>query len=400
MPHPGQQQALDSTARFTFIIAGTQSGKTSFGPVWIAREIKRCGAGDYLAVTSSYDLFKLKMLPEMQHLFVDQMRWTWLASDRVIEDKSGKVRIILRSANAEGGLESATAKAAWLDECGQDDFRLASWEAVQRRLSLSQGRVLGTTTPYNQGWLKQQVYDRWRAGDPDYRVIQFRSTMNPAFPLAEYERAKRTLPTWKFDMFYNGQFTRPAGMIYSDFDETTQVIAPFDIPPSWPRYVGIDFGAVNTAMIWIAHNLERDVYVVYREYLFGSRTTEQHAQIALEYAKHENVIVWSGGAKSETQQRMDWNAAGVPVSEPVIADVEAQIDRVIGLMKTKRLFICNNCSGLLDEIGTYSREVDDLGQPTEKIKDKETFHRLDALRYAVLAITTGHVTAIENPFYD
>lgn len=55
-------------------------------------------------------------------------------------------RIILRSAKAAGGLEAATAKAAWLDEVGQDDFTLESWEAVLRRLSLAEGRVLGTTT--------------------------------------------------------------------------------------------------------------------------------------------------------------------------------------------------------------------------------------------------------------
>jgi hypothetical protein len=34
-------------------------------------------------------------------------------------------------------------------------------------------------------------------------------------------------------------------------------------------------------------------------------------------------------------------------------------------------------------LGTYSREVDSQGQATEKIKDKETFHRMDALRYCV-----------------
>lgn len=380
-PHLGQARALDSNARFTFIIAGTQSGKTSFGPIWLSREIQRCGEGDYLAVTSTYDLFKLKMLPETKHLFCSQMGWNWLASDRVIESKDGKTRIILRSATADGGLESATAKAAWLDECGQDDFRLESWEAVQRRLSLSQGRVLGTTTPYNLGWLKREIYDRWRAGDRDYRVIQFASIMNPAFPRDEYERAKRTKVDWKFRMFYNGEFTRPAGLIYSDFDETTQVLPDFAIPAEWPRYVGIDFGAINTALIWIAKNIEKNTFVIYREILGGEMTTKQHADMALRLAKTENVIIWAGGAKSETQQRLDWNYAGIPLREPIVSDVEAGIDRVVELFKTKRLFVFKSCVGLLDELGTYSREIDEYGQPIEKIKDKEKFHRLDALRY-------------------
>lgn len=378
--HPGQTRAWDSTRRFVFIVAGTQSGKTSFGPWLLWRETERQGPGDYLAVTATYDLFKLKMLPEMQRVFCDLLPgWTWQASDRVIVSKDGKTRIILRSANAPGGLESATAKAAWLDECGQDDFRLESWEAVQRRLSLSQGRVFGTTTPYNLGWLKTEIYDKWRAGDPDYDVIQFRSTMNPQFPIAEYERAKATLPRWKFEMFYNGEFSRPAGLIYEDFHEVENVCAPFDIPLSWPRRVGIDFGGVHTATVWLAENPVTLVQYLYRETLEGGLTTKEHAARWLK--RGENVVYWVGGAPSEDQPRRDFAVEGVPIKRPPFADVEAGIDRIIELIKTRRLIVFNNCRGILDELGTYSRELDPFGQPTDKIKDKDTFHRLDALRY-------------------
>src|SRR5512139_186293 len=294
--HEGQAKADRSKRRFTFVVAGTQSGKTSWGPWWLAEEIERQGPGDYLAVTATYDLFKLKMLPEMKRVFVDLLRrWTWQASDRVLYRNSDKSRIILRSANAPEGLESATAKAAWLDECGQDAFRLEGWEAVQRRLSLSQGRVLGTTTPYNLGWLKSEIYDRWRGGDPDYNVIQFTSLMNPIFPRAEYDRAKRTQADWKFRMYYRGEFTRPAGMIYSDYSEDMHLIDDFDIPAEWPRYVGVDFGAINTALIWIARNPDKNTFIAYRENMPGEMTTKQHADLTLRQASGENVILWAGG---------------------------------------------------------------------------------------------------------
>lgn len=383
--HPGQTKAWDSTRRFVFVIAGTQGGKTSFGPWWLNREIERCGEGDYLAVTASYDLFKLKLLPEMRRVFEDMLGWHYFASDRLLA--KGNSRIILRSASAEGGLESATAKAALLDECGQDDFRLESWEAVQRRLSLSQGRVLGTTTPYNLGWLKTEVFDRWRAGDPDFEVVQFKNIDNPRFPVAEYHRMKTKLPGWKFKMFYDGEFSRPAGMIYSDFEDPGgdevggHIVAPFPLPVEWPRYVGLDFGATNTAMVWLAEDTQRAAFYLYREYLDGGKTTPEHAAIAKEHAKHERVWRWAGGSKSETQQRMDWSAAEVSVDEPLVTDVESGIDRVIQLIKEKRLFVFSDCKGIRDEFGTYSRELDESGQVTEKIKDKEKFHRLDALRY-------------------
>lgn len=382
-PHPGQQMALDSKARFTFVIAGTQSGKTSIEPVWLCREIDRCGDGDYLAVTATYDLFKLKFLPEMLTFFT-RLGYQYAASDRVIW--RGGVRIILRSANVPGGLESATVKAAVLDECGQDTFRLASWEAVLRRLSISGGRVFAGTTPYNLGWLKTQVYDRWVAGDRDYNVIQFKSTMNPEFPLTEYERAKNTLPDWKFQMFYNGEFSRPAGMIYPDFSELNIIDDTFELSPHWPRYMGVDFGAVNTAKLWAAYNPDTECLYVYRESLNGDKTTAEHVEEARRY---EQISGAWGGAPSESQQRMDWAAAGLHVRQPPIADVEAGIDRVIAGLKRCKIFVFRRCVGLIDQFGTYSRETDEAGIVTEKIKDKNDYHYLDALRYLFIGVSGG-----------
>lgn len=404
--HPGQLRAWRSTKRFVFMLAGTQGGKTSFGPHWLYREIQRCGPGDYLAVTSTFPLLKLKMLPEFLKLFQHTLNLgEWRAVDKFFEfspdgarrtyGTDQPTRIIFGSATNSDSLESATAKAAWLDEVGQDDFRLGSWEAIIRRLSLSQGRVLAGTTIYNLGWLKQIIYDR-AAGDPDIDIIQFDSIENPLFPVEEYRRAERNLPTWKFRMFYQGQFDKPAGMIYSDFiDEYRETgghkVHPFTLPPEWPRYVGVDFGAVNTATIWLAHDPAADVFYLYHETHEGGLSSAQHVAKAQATATGVNVISWHGGAKSEDQQRMDWTTAGAPVQPPVVADVEAGIDRVIALLKTMRLYIIDTCTGVLDEFGSYSRELDEMNQPTEKIRNKERYHRLDALRYVTQAVIAAPV---------
>jgi hypothetical protein len=386
--HPGQTRAWDSKRRFVFIIAGTQSGKTSFEPLWLDREIKEKGSGDYLAVTATYDLLKLKFLPELQNYFCHLFGWEYSASERTIwrQDKPRVfTRIIMRSADAEGGLESASAKGALFDECGQDGVKVSAWDAILRRLSLSQGRVLGGTTPYNLGWLKTQIFDRWRGGDPDIQVIQFKSTMNPTFPRQEYERARRTLPSWKFEMFYNGNFSRPAGMIYEDFTQN-HIVPAFPVPAEWPRYLGVDFGAVNTSKVFLVKD-PAGVYYLYRESLEGGKTTAEHVRAVKQYNEH-NLLAW-GGAKSEGQQRMDWRDAGLHVGEPPIADVEAGISRVIALLRESKLFIFDTCTGIIDELGVYSRELDASGQPTEKIKDKATFHRLDALRYVASGLSQG-----------
>jgi len=168
--HMAQNLAMDSVNRIVSMVAGTQSGKTSFGGWWLKSEIDRTasseGDNDYIVITSSYPLFKLKLLPSILQVFVEilgiEKYW---AGDRVIElcnpdtgQFSAKIssdkmwgRIVLLSAESLGSLESATARAAWLDEAGQDRFTLQAYRAVMRRLSLHRGRYLITTTLYNLG---------------------------------------------------------------------------------------------------------------------------------------------------------------------------------------------------------------------------------------------------------
>lgn len=377
---------------------------TSFGPWWLWREIygysgyRGRGSGDYLAVTSNFGLFKLKLLPELRHVFERVLGiGRYWSGDKLIELRNPETgefeadtstdpmwgRIILRSAAAGGGLESATAKGAWLDEAGQDEFQIDSWEAILRRLALNEGRVLGTTTPYNLGWVKTQVYDEWAKGNRDFDVIQFASILNPLFPKREFRRAQRTMPGWKFAMFYKGEFARPPGLIYGDYEEDLHKIPPFPIPPHWPRYVGIDPGGTNLATVWVAENPSTKVFYVYRETLEGGVTTDDHVAKAKERAAGENVAVWVGGAQSESQFRRDWVSRGISVKEPKIWEVWSGIDNIISLFRTKRLFLFDTCTGLRSQLGTYSRVLDKKTlEPTDEIKDKNIYHYLDALRYA------------------
>lgn len=302
-------------------------------------------------------------------------------------------RIILRSAASPGGLESATAKAAILDEAGQDEYTLETWEAVLRRLSLYQGRACAATTLYNLGWLKTEIYDAWKNGDSDIDVIQFASIQNPAFPKAEFERARLKMQDWRFAMFYLGQFAKLAGLIYANFEDS-MLVDPFPIPREWERVVGVDFGGANTAVVYLAQDPYSEVWYLYEESLEGYLSSEEHAKkhleklVGLEY----QVI---GGAHSEGQQRLDWGTGGLIVQEPPISDVESGIDRVTQLIKSNRFRVFRTCTGLRDELGSYRRKLDAAGNPTDEIIDKRKFHRLDALRYAASRINEPARTPLQ-----
>lgn len=397
--HKGQARAWQSDRRFVFILAGTQSGKTSWLPWALHKLINQTatpdGDNDYIATTASYDLFKLKFLPEMRNVFEHLLKiGRYWSGERIIELKDPDKgfwakrvddpmygRIILRSAASPSGLESATAKAAIMDEAGQDEYTLETWEAILRRLSLHQGRVYAATTLYNLGWIKTEIYDAWRNGDPDIDIIQFASVQNPAFPKAEFERARSKMQDWRFSMFYLGQFSKPAGLIYSAFTDN-MLVDPFAIPDDWERVTGVDFGGANTATLYLAQDPDSEKWYVYKETLEGDKSSIEHVESTERKVDH----IFVGGAGSETQYRMDWQAAGLPVLEPPIKEVENGIDKVTELIKMDRLRVFRTLSGLRDELGSYRRKLDERGEPTEEILNKRAYHRLDALRYAATYI--------------
>ena len=399
--HPGQELVWNSQARIILMLAGTQGGKTSFGPWWLWREIDALGAGDYLAATTNYDLFKLKMLPEIRRVYEDVLEiGRYWPGDKIMELKDPETgtfwakhasdlmwgRIILRSAEAPAGMESATAKAAWLDEVGMDTWDVTILEAVLRRLALSQGRLLGTTTPYNSGFLKTEWYDRWVAGDENYDVVQFDSIMNPVFPKEEYYRAKATMPTWRFNMFYRGLFERPPGLIYGDMkDEYYVDMDMTKFGKLWPRIIGIDPGGANHASIYIVEDdtLDPSMFYIYDEYLEGDISTKELTDNMKDRVGKVHEAIYIGGAPSEIQFRRDWNSHGVPVRQPTEPDVEVGISSIISLVKQGRVRVSKKCKGLRHELNTYSRKILPDGTVTEDIKDKNHYHRLDALRYAL-----------------
>jgi len=381
--HKAQQKAIQTERRFILMSGGHQSGKTCLGPYWLLKEMKKSGPGDYLAVTATFPLLNMKMLPEFLGVFRDTFKLgTFRASPTpVFYMNDGVTRVIFGSAANAESIESATALAAWIDEGGQDQFPRQTWEAVQRRLSVNRGRVLLTTTPYNLGWVKQEFYDRWKDGDPDYEVIQFDSIDNPAFPKEKNERYRRTLPTWKFDMFLRGRFTRPAGIIYDKWDDSVCRIPRFSINPTWPRYVGHDFGPINMAAIWLANDPATGIFYAYREYHKPGEAAAGHAQEWKEMSKGEVIMKRTGGAPSENDWRRSFAQAGWPITQPINRDVEMGIDRVYGLTTENKLFIFDDMVETLNEIMSYSRKLDDNYQPTRQIDDKQKWHIMDALRY-------------------
>ena len=400
--HPGQLEGWNATEQIIGIIAGTQSGKTSYGPLWLLREIFDRGDGDYIVVSPTNPLLRLKALPEFKRLFEAALGLgVYKKADKIfvfhqhICDQwfNGQpVTVFFGYAANSDSLESATAKAVWADECGQAAFPVDSFEALQRRVSLMRGRMLLTTTPYNLGWLKTQVWDRFKAGDMGFRCVNFDSTANPTYPTESFDEARKRLPSWKFDLMYRGIFVRPAGVIYEAYGEKILCRA-FRVPPNWRRVIGMDFGPVNTAAVFFAQSPKTKVWYLYRTYKGGGKTAQDHLAAILhrEPTANQCEIYFTGGAPSEDEWRDKYAEAGAIVEKPAVSSVEAGIDSLQSLMRARRLRIFKTLDKLDSEFNTYAYELDDKGEPIIRrgkyvIESKAKYHRLDGARYGAILI--------------
>mgnify|MGYP001567550774 FL=1 len=387
--HYGQIAVMMSKAREILALAGTQSGKTACAVDWMEREINVRGEGDYLMVSATYPLMQLKLLPEFLDVFQHmEHKGKYRDSDKVFEFTQGKTRVIFGTATNPESLESATAKAAVADEAGQKQFRREAREALLRRLSLHQGRILYPSTPYQLGWLKTELFDRAKLPGSGIEVITWPSTANPAFPVEEFERAKQTMPLWKFRMFYEGKFERPAGLVYDSFDESACKIRRFPIPGEWPHYVWHDFGTANPAAMFYAQDPATGYFYAYGEYKPGpGRSTREHVEEFKRLTEGMNVVKRAGGSHQEEEIREAYRAHGWYIQEPKLNHIEAQIDRVYALHKLNKLFVFDDVQKYLDEKLSFSYLLDDKYEPTDKYEDESSMHLLAAERYILSDFT-------------
>lgn len=177
-------------------------------------------------------------------------------------------------------------------------------------------------------------------------------------------------------------------LVYRAFNEVACRIDRFPLPATWPRYVGHDFGGANPAALFFAQDPGTGFFYAYQEYAPGAgRSTAEHAEAFKEITKGTSVIRRAGGSHQEDEIRQGYTAHGWPILEPKLRAVNAQIDKVIGLMELNKVFIFKDLQGYLEELMNCLWTPDSEGRPTDKIKDEQKFHLCAAARYILSDFT-------------
>lgn len=409
--------------------------------------IKKLGGGKFIYAGPTLTLLQSQAIPAFTDLFEGEHQLGKTVhgnKPKFVFSAEGSKRLLGFDApvtinfaytNDSSNLESMTALGGVWDEAGQKENKQASYRAYNRRLKAARsttfesirqwitrqgletefawwikefydtegpaatfGRRLWGTTPYEWGWFKSFVVDKAIDRQSGFEHFNFPSWLNPLVSKEECEKElENGMPLWEWEMMYEGLFTKPAGIIYDCYDSKLNEIPRFPIPEEWPRHVGVDFGNNNTAAVKLAEELERvetedgslewgkptGRLIAYELYKKRNDDVEAHATALMKGEKR--TLSGAGGSHQESGWRQSFRFQAIPLSDPLpnVRDVEVGIQCVYGTIKRRELLVFSDLMPLIEQIQQYARELDDDGEPKEKISEKAKYHYLDALRYIV-----------------
>ena len=392
-PYWFQERTLDSEARYMAMLGGTGAGKTWWGPVWLANRIaldQKEGIEEprYLALAPTADMARDILAPLLiEHYAGTNLEGTYWRQSHIYDLPTG-AKIFVRSADNPHRIEGHHFRAVWADEPAQ--MKALIWPIIQARSGYHRAPVLFTGYPIAMNWYYHDLYLPWKSGDPDYEMIEFSSIDNPEYPKEEYERAKRTLPGWLFDMRYDGKFRKPFGLVYPEFGSHL-FVEPFEIPEDWPVYVGLDPG-VFYGGLFLAWN--DGVYYAYAEhYTEILASAEKHAEDLLGKVCGVPMAWIYDPARLTDVNELVQHGIGplVPANNAVLAGVGT----VTGIIKSKRVKVMRGrCPNFVDQMEKYSFPVDPVtGNIARENPIKKDDHLPDCFRYIV---HTLEGTAVEK----
>lgn len=172
-------------------------------------------------------------------------------------------------------------------------------------------RAYLTTNPGGIGHeeTKQRYIIPNRNGTETFTRRFYSSYLDNPFINPEYKRYLESLTGIMAKMWRDGDWDVFAGQAFPEFSQDKHVIKPFDIPPHWNKWRGIDWGfAAPMACYWFAKDPDSRRIYVYRELYQEGLTDPQQARRINEMTGDKEVIsktfadpsMWTKRTVSET----------------------------------------------------------------------------------------------------
>jgi hypothetical protein len=383
-------------------VGGTGSGKTWYSPYWIIKRLEK-PQSRLLAIGLGYEKHVQRVMVNRLAEFFDNYKiaYTFNKTAQEMTLRHNGSQIIFGSAENAMSLEGTHLEGGcWIDEAGQ--MPRIAWDVADRRTKLFKAPTLITTVPYFYNWLKTDIYDPWLAGDRnDVDWIHCRSLDNLIFDEKDIEEVRKRRRPEYFEIFYEGNFAKPYGLIYDDPDTKDLIVDidkefPNGIPVDWPMFSGHDFGINDpNAAVWgiLSPN---DVLFIVAEYEAPTLTMRSHIDRWNRAGLGTPDMAF--GDPSGADQMLTAGELGFSVQK-TNNDILAGIDLVYDRFKTNRLRIFPGCRQLIDYREQYvwkknPRNEDELMDKPEDPQNSR--HMMDALRYLVMGIFENYGSAQEG----
>ncbi|MCD6385739.1 hypothetical protein J7M23_08175 [Candidatus Sumerlaeota bacterium] len=186
-------------------------------------------------------------------------------------------------------------------------------------------------------------------------------------------------------------FLMRKGRVYEEFiekGENPNVIEPFEIPPDWEIYGGIDFGVTNPFVyLLIAIRPTDNAAIVFYEHYKSNERLRNHAKAIKKInTKHPPRIIWAdpSGRRERIELLTEYDIKTYPGDNNVIRGIDL-IKWLLGSHpQTGKplLYVMANCAHTIREFKNY-RWDESKEKPI-----KEDDHTMDALRYVIMGIYT------------
>ncbi len=377
-----QRKFIQSLRKIVALIGGTGCGKTFLLPIVLlykARILYSAGNKrvEIIVMAPTHKMLLRNPLKYIIAQFMELgLEYKLNKSEMTIEFAYGFIYLI--SGESYESMQGIHADLVILDEAGLMSKPVL--DTALQRVAFKNGQLLILSTPYNSNhWLKTEIYDEHLKGNLNIEVFNPKSRDNPFYPLSEITRARKVLPGWKFTMFFEARFTRPAGLVF----ESVEYIEPFQLPYGLIYFRGLDFGFNNpNAVVQLALDPNNDTVYVIAEWKKSKTNIDDLEKIL----KNGHGMVYADPAGKDALETL--RARGIPMTEAK-KNVIAGISMLDGMFRAKKLLVFANLPLLKDELSTYQWDID----KSERLLDrpvKENDHLIDALRYAVFSYENGY----------
>lgn len=396
--------------RNRWVFGGNRTGKTECGAVetvWRAR-----GIHPYLPNRKDVEGWVVSVSYEVQRdvaqaKILQYLRRDWIAdivmqSGKKDSAQYGVIDCILVK-NVFGGISRIGFKSC---DQGREKFQGASLDFVwfdeeppkeiydecRMRVLDKKGDLWGTMTPLKGlSWVYDEIYlNRSGSGEIWHEHIEWGD--NPFLDPEEVAAVSVGMDENDLASRRYGRFCDAQGAVYREFEQSTHVIEPFDVPREWKDAISIDPGLNNPlACLFLAIDYDGTVYVVDEWYRADTAIGEHAARIgeradALDWPRDEkgrlHALIDSAAtqrtlasAKSVAELFGDY---GIVVNTRVDKQLFAGIARVKAYLAGGRLKIFSRCVNLIREFKTYW-----WGKGDTPVKKDD--HALDALRYYLMS---------------